>query len=117
MKNIIHHVHSKPEHIRHLVALGCTVVVASIVLGFWFHSFQNTTYALLNPGQVQDQSVAAAPTADSSQSLFSQISTAFASMKAQIASLFGGSAQVQTQSDVQQQPPGPVYPLPVSNNK
>lgn len=112
MRNIIHHVNSKPEHIRHLVALGCTVVVGAVVIGFWFHSFQSTTYALLNPSQ--ENTTQGPLFAASSDSLFGRIGSVFSDIKAQIGDLFGGQTSVQTQTSTQD---GPVYPLPVSGNR
>ena len=113
MKRLINHVNSKPEHIRHLVAIGCTVVVGAIVLGFWLRSFQKTTYALLNPGQ--EESSQQAQFATSSESLFAHITGAFSDIKAQISGLFAGPTSVQTQ--IQQQPAGPAYSLPVSDER
>lgn len=114
MKRIIAHVNSKPDHIRHFVAIGCTVVVGSLVFAFWFNSFQDKTYALLNP---EDVSAAESRTfADSgSGSLFSTMADTFLGLKAQIGSLFDGNSEVNVQQQTENQNQEPVHPLPISN--
>jgi len=112
MKRIINHVNSKPEHIRHLVALGCTAVVGAVVFSFWLNSFQHTSYALLNP----DQTETAAPTlAQSNDSLFGRIGSVFADVKAQIGNLFSGSNTIENQNVIEQPQDDTVHPLPLSN--
>jgi hypothetical protein len=115
MKNIIHHVRSQPEHIRQLTAVGCTIIVGSLVVAFWLHSFQTTTFALLNPGQ--EDTTQSQMFAVSSDSLFGNIGNFFSEIKAQIGGLFGGSNTVKTQVQIQAPLNGPIHPLPVSNDR
>ena len=116
MRAIIHHVHKQPEHIRQLVAGVCTVVVGGLAIVFWFNSFQDTSYALLNPGQETSESPALAESQDS-ESLFSSIGSALGNIKAQISGLSSGRSSIQTETEVQTRPAGPAYPLPVSGDR
>jgi hypothetical protein len=114
MKALIHHVRRQPDHIRHWTAIGCTAAVGAVVVAFWFHSFQTTTYSLLNGQPEQnDQTPAFADNTDSS--LFGSIGEAISSIKAQIGSLFGNGTAVQTNVPIDTQSDEPVYPLPVTN--
>lgn len=117
MKRIIDHVNSKPEHIRHLTAIGCTAVVGAVLLGFWFHSFQTTTYALLNPDQQPASEQAPAVAETSPSSLFGTIGNFISDIKAEISGIFSGQTQVQTSNQIQtdNEPAGAAHPLPVSN--
>ncbi|OGN28290.1 MAG: hypothetical protein A2941_01955 [Candidatus Yanofskybacteria bacterium RIFCSPLOWO2_01_FULL_49_17] len=114
MKRLIHHVNRQPEHIRHLVAIGCTVVVGSLVFAFWFNSFEKMTYALLNPGQELEQEGPVFAVA--SDSLFGTIGGLFSDLKAQIGELFGNQADTRIE-DQGEEEPGQVHPLPVSNER
>ncbi len=113
MKALIHHVRRQPDHIRHLTALGCTAVFGIVVFAFWFHSFQKTTYALLNPeeGAADTRNLAAG----SDESLFGSIGAAFSSMKAQIGDAFSGANGTLTQED--DSTGSQAHPLPVSDDK
>ncbi len=112
MKALIHHVRKQPDHVRHLSALGCTAAFGIVVFAFWFHSFQTTTYALLNPGEGSETRSLAAGSDDS---LFGGIGNTFGSMKAQIGDLFSGSSEVQNHDDASEI--DQAHPLPVADDK
>jgi len=115
MQRVINHVRRQPDHVRELWATGCTLVVVLAIAAFWFHSFEDNVYALLNPSDV--------PADNQSQfavnplSLFGFIGDAISSSKAQILNLFDHSSDSGTTTNsnpvISSQPSQP-HPLPLT---
>jgi len=66
MKKTIHKVRQQPYHIREMVVWGISLVVFVAIGIIWFVNFQDYTYALLNPQEVEEQNTAVAEEEESS---------------------------------------------------
>ncbi len=123
MKRHIERIRQQPEHIRQLGTLGCTAVVGLFVIAIWFHSFQTTGYALLNPDQATQGGDTSQFAKQSNQSLFASIGQSFkdgAAAIGQVWTEFHSSQPATTasqSSETSTQATGSVNPLPLSGNK
>lgn len=119
MSKHLDRIRSQPDHIRHIWAGLCTLVVGALVVSIWFHSFHTTAYALLNPDQAQ-QDGNAPIFASQNQSLFASIAQTLKDGTAAIGQVWSALRDTQPVRVQNNQPAadgGQAYPLPVSGNK
>jgi len=55
MKKTIHKIRQQPYHIREMVVWGVSLVVFIAIGIIWLTDFQDYSYALLNPQEVEEQ--------------------------------------------------------------
>jgi len=88
MKRIIHKIKQQPIHIRETVVWVSAVTVLLFVGIIWFVDFQEDTYAILNPNEVQEQNTVIVENDESSP--FSALLSSVGDIKAQISDFFSG---------------------------
>ncbi len=86
MKKIIHKVKQQPIHVRETIVWVSAVIVFLFVGIIWFVDFQEDTYALLNPKEVQEQDTVVAENEKTSP--FSALLSSMGDLKAQISDFF-----------------------------
>ena len=93
---LMKHIRSQSVFIRGIMFILSVVTVLSLVGAVWFQSFQQNLYALLNPGQEEQQRVLVQ---EGNPSPFASIGQLFSGLKASITSLFGGSRSIDFDKD------------------
>ncbi len=99
MKRVIHKIKQQPIHIRETIVWTSAVIVFLFVGTIWFVDFQEDTYALLNPREVQEQDTVVAENDDPSP--FSALLSSVGGLKDQISDFFSKikDQEVETQEE------------------
>jgi hypothetical protein len=100
MKKTIHKIKQQPFHIREIVVWVSSLTIFAIIGIFWFTDFQDHTYALLNPQEVENQDTAVAEKDETSP--FASLLSSFGGLKANI-SEFISDLKKDTNEDIERE--------------
>ena len=108
-------IRKQPQHVREIMFSLCVIITVSLVGMVWFSSFQKDMYALLNPGEVQQERFLAQ---ENQRSLFGNLGKTFGDIGSLLSGFWGsGSSGDKAGGGVEKTEINKVYLLPLSKEK
>lgn len=113
--SVLEDIRKQPQHIREIMFGLSVIITVSLVGAVWFRDFRSDMYALLNPGEVQQEKFLAQKESDS---LFGVLGKTLGDMRSALTDFWGSSGSDDGEkTEVEKRTSDRVYLLPLSEEK